>query len=149
LANLNRFEESLTVWDQAIDVASDSFRDIYRIQRLRTVVLSGDFVKAISELELLLANVTRDTKGQQHYLGESARVFAIAHRQAFQTSKSEGMTELAEEYAQKTIEIMRELLAIGKLNPDFTESNEDYFSLRSRPDFQEILQAARHQSEVR
>lgn len=145
-ANLDRFDESLTDWDQAIMLATGGFRGVHQIQRLRTVVLSGDLTRGIAELDMLLEKLSETTNGRQHFLSEAARVLAISHRLLTQRASSDEDLELAEEYAKRATEMLRELVEINMFNLNFTESTKDYSSLRSRTDFQEIVQAARQKS---
>lgn len=146
LANVQRFEDSLAAWDQAIHLAPDGFREINRIQRLRTVVLSGDFTDGVAELERLLTAVDDQTKGRQHYWGSAARVFALAHQQVVQSPNSGNLEELAEGYARRALQMMTDLLALEMFNLEFTESSPDYNSLRDRADFKAILEEARRRS---
>ncbi len=142
-ANLNRFKESSADWDRAIELAPAGFKDIYRVRSLRTVVLSGDVEGGIAMLEDLLEAVKDSTKARQHYLGAASGIFAVANRQIGLRSNNQDLTDLAESYAQRAIEMLRELLTMDKFNLVATENNEDYSSLQGRADFQEILQAAR------
>jgi serine/threonine protein kinase len=147
-ANLDRFEESLARWDLAISLASNAFRDINRIQRLRTVVLSGDSTGGVAELERLLAAVDDQTKGRQHYWGSAARVFALAHQRVVQSPNSGNLEELAEGYARRALQMMAGLLDMEMFNLEFTESSPDYNSLRQRADFKAILEEARRKSSI-
>jgi tetratricopeptide (TPR) repeat protein len=148
LANVQRFEDSLAAWDQAIHLAPDGFREINRIQRLRTVVLSGDFTGGVAELERLLEAVDDQTKGLQHYWGSAARVFALAHQRVVQSPNSGNLEELAEGYARRAVHMMTDLLAMEMFNLEFTESSPDYNSLRERADFKAIQQEARRKSSL-
>jgi len=142
-ANLGLFDESLSDWDTVIELASDSFRTINQIQRQRTRVLSGQIASGIAEVESIMNSLPADQNGRQHYLGNAACVYSIAYGMVSQDPIEVVQSERNEGYALRALGWLHELQRIGKLNPDFLESSRDYDSIRSRPEFQTILKAAR------
>jgi tetratricopeptide (TPR) repeat protein len=136
LTQLSRHAEAAKAWTHAAELDQGGMKTFFRLQRALSLAHSGDHAVAVAE-----ANALAEAKnGQALILYDTACVCALA------SSSLKGDTKLAERYASRAVELLRQAVAKGYKDVAHMKKDTDRDGLRGREDFkklEESLQGAR------
>src|SRR5207237_1401836 len=128
LSRLSKYAEALHAWDRAIQLASGSLQDGFRIGRAVTLARMHEPEKATAEVEPLLQQADSATT-----IYNAACVFALA-------AATPGLESgRASQYAARAVELLRKAVEKGYQNPEGIKTDKDLDSLRDRADFKQLL----------
>jgi tetratricopeptide (TPR) repeat protein len=139
LAGLQRFPQSVSDWDRAIELDDGHNIVLLRMKRASTLLNVRDHVRAATDAQAI-ADSTAAT-GEE--LFQAACVFAYCVRFAEKDSP------LVESYGQRAVTTLRRATAKGFRKAALLKSSEDLEALRSRADFRKLiaeLEAAKEKS---
>lgn len=138
LTSVGRNDEALLEWDAALKYAPEPFVEIVRMDRTATIASSGQHREATGQAEAILASQPAGADRNRHLLAGAASAFAIAARAALHEGESQGARSESEHYAERAVELLRELQESGgDLAPVLLEREELQF-LAERADFQAL-----------
>jgi tetratricopeptide (TPR) repeat protein/tRNA A-37 threonylcarbamoyl transferase component Bud32 len=137
LTRLGRYPEALQEWDRAMGLADDMSRALVRLQRDGTLATKGDYVQATAEAKAL----AEQSPGSADILYDAACVYALASGAVHKDAKlaAAEREQLAEPYADRAIELLRQAAAKGYQDVAQLKRDKDLDALRARPGFQKLL----------
>jgi eukaryotic-like serine/threonine-protein kinase len=123
-----RHAEAAADWERALALAAGPRRDGFRLERAVSLVRAGDHEKALAEVE----DVLQAGPKPGMVLYDAACVYAVA---------AGGVEEgpLAERYADRAIELLRQAAAKGFRDAAHMRQDNDLDALRGRDDFRALL----------
>jgi tetratricopeptide (TPR) repeat protein/predicted Ser/Thr protein kinase len=141
LEKLGRMPESLRDWDRVIDLADDSTRPFYRVNRAVSMFRAGRAHQAVAEAHALATNPAI-SDDQRYNLACILAGSAGAWNEAMPLGHLASVAA-AETHAVAAIGILHRLQTIGFFrrtgNTKYLFEDTDLASLRSRSDFQSLL----------
>jgi tetratricopeptide (TPR) repeat protein len=130
LTQLGRHAEAAQDWIHAAEFDAGPGRNFFRLQRAISLAHSGDHIPAVAE-----ANAVAEAKDVQAptTLYNAACVCALASSSAKQD------LGLAEQYASRAVELLRQAVAKGYKNVAHIKKDTDLDGLRGRDDFKTLM----------
>src|SRR5262249_25584413 len=132
LTRLGRHEDALADWDKALEYDRGQWRPVLRFHRALTLARLKDHAQATRE-----ASVVADLKGSI----DPAFFYVAARVHALSAAAVHGNAPLAEQYAARAVEFLRQAFAKGYKDTDHLKKDPDLDALRKRDDFQKLLAA--------
>jgi serine/threonine protein kinase/tetratricopeptide (TPR) repeat protein len=126
---LGRHQESISAWNRAVELAEGAKRTQNRLSRAFARVRAEQYVEAIAEANALAEEqeATRET------------LYGAACVHSLVSAALPGQAELAERHAARAVVLVRRAAKLGSISANHVRNEEDFVSLRQRPDFQELL----------
>ncbi len=141
----NQLEESLVDWNRVVDLADGDKRIQYRVERAVLLIRAGRRSQAIAEAYAFAA----DPKISQDVLYNTACILALGAEPGAEALPLSTLASVAaaEIRASDSIKILRRLRDAGFFNKPgntgYLSEDTDFAFIRSRPDFQALLNQPR------
>jgi tetratricopeptide (TPR) repeat protein len=129
LTQLGRHAEAAKDWAHAAELGQGGMKTFLRLRRALSLAHSGDHTPAVAE-----ANALAEAKDAQALtLYNAACVCALA------SSSVKGDPKLAEKYASRAVELLRQAAAKGYKDVAHMKKDPDLDGLRGRDDFKKLM----------
>jgi serine/threonine-protein kinase len=142
LTQLRRYPEALRDWDRALEFAAEPNQAWFRLQRTLALARAGDHVAAAAAVEESLKN--GNTTGESLYTLACAEALASGAAAADTKLAPEERRRIAGADAARGIELLGKAKEAGYFrtpaNREKLKSDPDLAPLRSRPEFEALLQ---------
>ena len=137
LSSLGRHAEAVDDCNRGLELDEAPMRSQLRSLRARSRARLGEYQLATAEAEEVVA--APNSSGKR--LGEAAAVFALASATVRQDSQlpEPNRAGLADQYANRAMEFLRQAVAKGILNLESLKNDTDLEPLRSRPEFCQLV----------
>jgi hypothetical protein len=143
-ARLGQHEAALRDWDRSLALGGVPVMvPRHRLERMAAVARAGQVAQALADSEKFLAEFGEDKFHGAYCRLQAAAVHALASRAALHDAavpEAERGRE-AERHASRAVELLHQAVQRG-CERFVIEQNDDFESLRSRPDFQKVLAEA-------
>jgi len=130
LDQLGRHPHAMTDWDRAVALSADPERGSARAGRAGSRIQAGQVAEAVAEIDEL----TKASGWSASQWYDFACVYALASAKSA-TAK--------EQFGKRAVELLRLAVEHGFANAAQFEKDSDLDSLRSRPDFQQLIKEIR------
>lgn len=141
------FESALRDWDRAIEIAPPSFKVYDRMQRVRTLLLSGQVLNGTRIADSILAELDLSDSGAYQTIAVAAQVFALAAAKAQAEPLDSELQSLSTDFADKAMKLIQTRMDLAPLKAAYLETTRDFDGVRVRDDFNEILDKLRSTSD--
>jgi hypothetical protein len=128
LTQLGRHSEAARDWAQAAELDQGEQQKFFRLQRSLSLARNGDHTLAVTEANAVAE--AKDVQGPNLY--DASCVCALA------SSSVKGDTKLAERYASRAVELLRQAVAKGYKDVAHMKKDADLDGLRGREDFKKL-----------
>jgi serine/threonine protein kinase/tetratricopeptide (TPR) repeat protein len=142
LTELRRYPEAVQDWDRTLEIAPETRRGWYRLQRSAALARAGEHATAVAAVVPL---VPKSAAPGDSTFFELARVYSLASAAAGADARLtlERRRQEADGYAQRGIDLLGEARNAGffkvPANLEKLRKDPDLEALRSREDFQQLL----------
>lgn len=130
LTKLHHYAEALRDWDEALPLMEGSSREVVRLGRANTLARCGKPAEAVAEAD----TVARAKSAPFHLLYGAACVHAVASSAMTQDTAKQ------EHYASRAVELLGNAIDRGFKDAEKLQKDPDLERLRSRADFQKVMQ---------
>jgi serine/threonine-protein kinase len=136
LSQLGRHAEAVADWEQALALNDERLHDgWFRLPQSLALARAGQPRQATAAVE----EVLRSGNADSGTLYNSAGVYALAVAEAVKAAPPNTSSLLAEHYARRAMELLREAVGKGYKNVAQMKQDADLDALRQRPDFRQLL----------
>jgi serine/threonine-protein kinase len=129
LARLDRHAEAAQDWGRALELDDGPARLFFRLQRALSLARAGDHAQAVAE-----ANAVAGLQGVP-----APGLYDLACVCALASAAVKGDAKLADRYAARAVELLRQAVAKGYRDVEHVQKDPDLGLLRGREDFQKQL----------
>jgi serine/threonine protein kinase/tetratricopeptide (TPR) repeat protein len=129
LVVLGRNAEALKDWDRGLELADGGVRNAYRLNRAWTLARLEEHARATAESDAL----TESPNAPAAVFYVAACIYSLSAAAARADDK------LADRYATRAVELLRQAFAKGFRDVDLLKKARDLEPLRQRKDFQKLL----------
>jgi serine/threonine protein kinase/tetratricopeptide (TPR) repeat protein len=142
LGTLGRHADAVKDWERVVGLNADTkMQAFFRYQRARSLARAGEHARAVAEVNALVK--AEDLPGGSLY--KLAGVCALASAAA----KGADAPRLAEQYAARAVELLRQAAARGYKDAAGMKNDRDLDALRDRADWQKLLAELEAKSQSR
>jgi len=141
---LGRHADAVKEWDRALELCVDGKSCTYRLARAALLARLGDHRQATADAQDLMSKI----KANSSVLLDAASVYSLSVTAVLSDAELlvEDQRRLAEQYADQAIALLAEgarqngFWGIVRRNQRSLKTNRDFDALRSRPDFQKLIE---------
>jgi serine/threonine-protein kinase len=139
LTRLARHAEAAQDWDRALELDAGPARPFFRLQRAVSLTHAGDHAQAVSEADALAQ--AKDVNAPTLY--DLACVCSLSSAAVKNDAK------LADRYAARAVELLREAVAKGFKDIEHLKKDTDLDPLRGRDDYRKLLKELEEKTKAR
>jgi serine/threonine-protein kinase len=131
LDKLQRHSQAVNDWERAVSLTDPDDRNDIHLSRADSLVHTGQSAEAVKIVNQVLAATSAD----EGALYDSACIMALA--------SAEGPTVLRNQYARRSVELLRQAVAKGYKDFAHMKKDPDLDPLRNRADFKKLIEQAK------